>query len=114
MENVNMNAVYLSKEYLKDNSVSIPYLYNGDLWQIEKTIEALEYLFEKSCEANWDDETRTRLSQMSGIYLNPIIVELREYKKQLEKLQNALSFKKENNFKPIYYGDWYTEYKKGD
>lgn len=123
MESVDLNTGYLSKEYnellqkhLNNNSVAIPYLYNGDLKQIEKAIEALEYLFNKSYESNCDDETRTRLSQMGGIYLTPIIVELKEYKKQLEKIQKiiTLSSKKEENFKPIYLGKWYEEYKKGE
>lgn len=123
MEDVNMNTGYLSEEYnkvlkehLNNNSVVIPYLYNGDTWQIGKAIEALEYLFDKSYEANGEDETRTRLSQMGGVYLNPIIVELKEYKKQLEKLQNVIAFssKKEKNTKPVYYGNWYEEYKKGE
>ena len=123
MENVNMNTGYLSEEYnkalnkhLKENSTSIPYLYNGDLWQIEKAIEALEYLSNRAYEANVEDETRTRLSQMGGVYLTPIIIELKEYKKQLEKLQKIItvSSKKKENTKPIYYGEWYDEYKKGE
>ena len=118
MENINING-YLQEEFslslkeaLNKKSIEIPYLYNGDLWQIEKTIEALEYLFNKSFEANLDEETRTRLSQMGGIYLNPIIVELKDYKDKLEKLQNTINASSINkNNKPIYYGRWYEEYK---
>ena len=66
MENININGylqeeLSLLKEALNKKSIEIPYLYNGDLWQIEKTIEALEYLFNKSFEANLDEETRPSL-----------------------------------------------------
>lgn len=87
-----INEGYLSnpinnilKKAIEDKSFTFPLLYKGDSWEVGKAIEALEYLFEKAYKANEDEETRTRLSQMGTIYLNPIIVELRDYKKRLDK-----------------------------
>ena len=99
---------------LSKNSFTIPYLYKGDTYELGKAIEALEYLFNKAYDANSQEETRNRLSQMTGVYLTSIIVELKEYKKQLEELNRHFSYleNKKNKFKPEYYGEWYSEFKK--
>ena len=120
MLNNNINEVYLSntvnnilKKAIEDKSFTFPLLYNGDSWEVGKAIEALEYLFEKAYKANEDEETRTRLSQMGTIYLNPIIVELRDYKERLDKYNKTMNFYKVSNdqFERHYYGNWYTEFK---
>ena len=113
---------YFSKEekeiyrnMLERNSVKIPILYNGDLWKLEKGIDALQYLFDRAYENNQkvkENEELDRLSQMTTLYLSSTIYDLRKYQKELEKYLNYIHMKdrkiKDKELKP---NDWYTEFK---
>ena len=103
------------KNMLERNSVKIPILYNGDLWKLEKGIDALQYLFDRAYENNQkvkENEELDRLSQMTTLYLSSTIYDLRKYQKELEKYLNYIHMKdrkiKDKELKP---NDWYTEFK---
>ena len=117
-----INTGYFSEEekeiyrkMLERNSVKVPFLYNGDLWKLEKGINDLQYLFDRAYENNQskgENEELDRLSQMTALYLSSAIYDLRVYQKDLEKYLNYIHMKdrkiKDKELKP---NDWYTEFK---
>ena len=118
----NTNNGYFSEEekeiyrkMLERNSVKVPFLYNGDLWKLEKGIDDLQYLFDRAYENNQkvkENEELDRLSQMTALYLSSAIYDLRAYQKDLEKYLNYIHMKngkiEDKEQKPR---DWYTEFK---
>ena len=103
------------KKMLERNSVKVPFLYNGDLWKLEKGIDDLQYLFDRAYENNQkvkENEELDRLSQMTALYLSSAIYDLRAYQKDLEKYLNYIHMKngkiEDKEQKPR---DWYTEFK---
>ena len=103
------------RKMLERNSVKVPFLYNGDLWKLEKGINDLQYLFDRAYENNQskgENEELDRLSQMTALYLSSAIYDLRAYQKDLEKYLNYIHMKdrkiKDKELKP---NDWYTEFK---
>ena len=117
-----INTGYFSEEekeiyrkMLERNSVKVPFLYNGDLWKLEKGINDLQYLFDRAYENNQskgENEELDRLSQMTTLYLSSAIYDLRVYQKDLEKYLNYIHMKdgKIEN-KELKHRDWYTEFK---
>ena len=103
------------RKMLERNSVKVPFLYNGDLWKLEKGIDDLQYLFDRAYENNQkvkENEELDRLSQMTALYLSSAIYDLRVYQKDLEKYLNYIHMtdgKIEN--KELKPRDWYTEFK---
>ena len=103
------------RKMLERNSVKVPFLYNGDLWKLEKGIDDLQYLFDRAYENNQkvkENEELDRLSQMTALYLSSAIYDLRAYQKDLEKYLNYIHMKngkiEDKEQKPR---DWYTEFK---
>ena len=103
------------RKMLERNSVKVPFLYNGDLWKLEKGIDDLQYLFDRAYENNQkvkENEELDRLSQMTALYLSSAIYDLRVYQKDLEKYLNYIHMKdgkiENKELKP---SDWYTEFK---
>ena len=117
-----INTGYFSEEekeiyrkMLERNSVKVPFLYNGDLWKLEKGINDLQYLFDRAYENNQskgENEELDRLSQMTTLYLSSAIYDLKVYQKDLEKYLNYIHMKdgkiENKELKP---SDWYTEFK---
>ena len=89
----------------------IPTLYDGDIFKLEKTIEALKYLFDKCYEGNMEEETTTRLSQMGAIYLSSIICDLQDYKNKLYRYTKETKILEIKKNKKVNNCDWYTEFK---
>lgn len=117
-----INTGYFSEEekeiyrkMLERNSVKVPFLYNGDLWKLEKGINDLQYLFDRAYENNQskkENEELDRLSQMTTIYLSSAIYDLREYQKELEQYLNYIRMEdKKVEDKEQESKDWYTEFK---
>ena len=116
-----INTGYFSEEekeiyrkMLERNSVKVPFLYNGDLWKLEKGINDLQYLFDRAYENNQkvkENEELDRLSQMTTLYLSSAIYDLRVYQKELEQYLNYMNLipKTDNKKKDMI--DWYTEFK---
>ena len=99
---------------LERNSVKIPILYNGDLWKLEKGIDALQYLFDRAYENNQskgENEELDRLSQMTTLYLSSVIYDLREYQKELEQYLKYMNLIPKTDSKKKDMIDWYTEFK---
>ena len=118
----NTNNGYFSEEekeiyrkMLERNSVKVPFLYNGDLWKLEKGIDDLQYLFDRAYENNQskgENEELDRLSQMTTLYLSSAIYDLRAYQKDLEKYLNYIHMKdRKIENKELKPRDWYTEFK---
>ena len=117
----NTNNGYFSEEekeiyrkMLEKNSVKIPFLYNGDLWKLEKGIDALQYLFDRAYENNQskgENEELDRLSQMTTLYLSSTIYDLRVYQKELEQYLKYMNLNPKTDSKKKDMKDWYTEFK---
>ena len=102
------------KKMLERNSVKVPFLYNGDLWKLEKGIDALQYLFDRAYENNQskgENEELDRLSQMTTLYLSSAIYDLREYQKELEQYLKYMNLNSKTDSKKKDMKDWYTEFK---
>ena len=103
------------RKMLERNSVKVPFLYNGDLWKLEKGINDLQYLFDRAYENNpskGENEELDRLSQMTTLYLSSAIYDLREYQKELEQYLNCIRMEDKNiEDKKQETKDWYTEFK---
>ena len=116
-----INNGYFSKEekeiyrkMLERNSVKVPFLYNGDLWKLEKGINDLQYLFDRAYENNQskgENEELDRLSQMTTLYLSSAIYDLRVYQKELEQYLKYMDLTPKTNNKKKDMIDWYTEFK---
>ena len=111
-----INTGYFSEEeksfYLSEvqDYVKIPFLYNGDLWKLEKGINDLQYLFDRAYENNQkvkENEELDRLSQMTTLYLSSAIYDLRVYQKELEQYLKYMNLipKTDNKKKDMI--DWY-------
>ena len=102
------------KKMLERNSVKVPFLYNGDLWKLEKEIDDLQYLFDMAYENNQkvkENEELDRLSQMTTLYLSSVIYDLREYQKELEQYLKYMNLIPKTDSKKKDMIDWYTEFK---
>ena len=102
------------KKMLERNSVKVPFLYNGDLWKLEKGINDLQYLFDRAYENNQskgENEELDRLSQMTTLYLSSAIYDLRVYQKELEQYLKHMDLIPKTNNKKKDMKDWYTEFK---
>ena len=102
------------RKMLEKNSVKIPFLYNGDLWKLEKGINDLQYLFDRAYENNQkvkENEELDRLSQMTTLYLSSAIYDLREYQKELEQCLKYMNLNPKTDSKKKDMKDWYTEFK---
>ena len=116
-----INTGYFSEEekeiyrkMLERNSVKVPFLYNGDLWKLEKGINDLQYLFDRAYENNQskgENEELDRLSQMTTLYLSSAIYDLRVYQKELEQYLKHMDLIPKTNNKKKDMIDWYTEFK---
>ena len=116
-----INTGYFSEEekeiyrkMLERNSVKVPFLYNGDLWKLEKGINDLQYLFDRAYENNQskgENEELDRLSQMTTLYLSSAIYDLRVYQKELEQYLKHMDLIPKTNNKKKDMKDWYTEFK---
>ena len=116
-----INTGYFSEEekeiyrkMLEKNSVKVPFLYNGDLWKLEKGIDDLQYLFDRAYENNQkvkENEELDRLSQMTTLYLSSAIYDLRVYQKELEQYLKHMDLIPKTNNKKKDMIDWYTEFK---
>ena len=116
-----INTGYFSEEekeiyrkMLERNSVKVPFLYNGDLWKLEKGINDLQYLFDRAYENNQskgENEELDRLSQMTTLYLSSAIYDLRAYQKELEQYLKYMDLTPKTNNKKKDMIDWYTEFK---
>ena len=116
-----INTGYFSEEekeiyrkMLERNSVKVPFLYNGDLWKLEKEIDDLQYLFDMAYENNQkvkENEELDRLSQMTTLYLSSVIYDLREYQKELEQYLKYMNLNPKTDSKKKHMKDWYTEFK---
>ena len=116
-----INTGYFSEEekeiyrkMLERNSVKVPFLYNGDLWKLEKGINDLQYLFDRAYENNQkvkENEELDRLSQMTTLYLSSAIYDLRVYQKELEQYLKYMGLIPKTNSKKKDMIDWYTEFK---
>ena len=101
-----INTGYFSEEekeiyrkMLERNSVKVPFLYNGDLWKLEKGINDLQYLFDRAYENNQskgENEELDRLSQMTTLYLSSTIYDLRKYQKELEQYLKHIHIEDKN------------------
>ena len=102
------------RKMLERNSVKVPFLYNGDLWKLEKGINDLQYLFDMAYENNQkvkENEELDRLSQMTTLYLSSAIYDLRVYQKELEQYLKYMGLIPKTNSKKKDMIDWYTEFK---
>ena len=102
------------RKMLERNSVKVPFLYNGDLWKLEKGINDLQYLFDRAYENNQskgENEELDRLSQMTTLYLSSAIYDLREYQKELEQCLKYMNLNPKTDSKKKDMKDWYTEFK---
>ena len=102
------------RKMLERNSVKVPFLYNGDLWKLEKGINDLQYLFDRAYENNQkvkENEELDRLSQMTALYLSSAIYDLRVYQKELEQYLKYMGLIPKTNNKKKDMIDWYTEFK---
>ena len=102
------------RKMLERNSVKVPFLYNGDLWKLEKGIDNLQYLFDMAYENNQkakENEELDRLSQMTTLYLSSAIYDLRVYQKELEQYLKHMDLIPKTNNKKKDMIDWYTEFK---
>ena len=102
------------KKMLERNSVKIPFLYNGDLWKLEKGINDLQYLFDRAYENNQskgENEELDRLSQMTTLYLSSAIYDLRVYQKELEQYLKYMGLTPKTNSKKKDMIDWYIDFK---
>ena len=116
-----INTGYFSEEekeiyrkMLERNSVKVPFLYNGDLWKLEKGINDLQYLFDRAYENNQskgENEELDRLSQMTTLYLSSAIYDLRVYQKELKQYLKYMGLIPKTNSKKKDMIDWYTEFK---
>ena len=116
-----INTGYFSEEekeiyrkMLERNSVKVPFLYNGDLWKLEKEIDDLQYLFDMAYENNQkvkENEELDRLSQMTTLYLSSTIYDLRVYQKELEQYLKYMNLNPKTDSKKKDMKDWYTEFK---
>ena len=116
-----INTGYFSEEekeiyrkMLERNSVKVPFLYNGDLWELEKGINDLQYLFDRAYENNQskeENEELDRLSQMTTLYLSSAIYDLRVYQKELEQYLKYMNLNPKTDSKKKDMKDWYTEFK---
>lgn len=112
-----INTGYFSKEekeiyrkMLERNPVKVPFLYNGDLWKLEKGINDLQYLFDRAYENNQskeENEELDRLSQMTALYLSSAIYDLRVYQKELEQYLKYMGLTPKTNSKKKDMIDWY-------
>ena len=117
----NIDTGYFSEEekeiyrkMLERNSVKVPFLYNGDLWKLEKGINDLQYLFDRAYENNQskgENEELDRLSQMTTLYLSSAIYDLRVYQKELEQYLKYMNLNPKMDSKKKDMKDWYTEFK---
>lgn len=102
------------RKMLERNSVKVPFLYNGDLWKLEKEIDDLQYLFDMAYENNQkvkENEELDRLSQMTTLYLSSTIYDLRVYQKELEQYLKYMNLNPKTDSKKKDMKDWYTEFK---
>ena len=102
------------RKMLERNSVKVPFLYNGDLWKLEKGINDLQYLFDRAYENNQskgENEELDRLSQMTTLYLSSAIYDLRVYQKELEQYLKYMNLNPKTDSKKKDMKDWYTEFK---
>ena len=102
------------RKMLERNSVKVPFLYNGDLWKLEKEIDDLQYLFDMAYENNQkvkENEELDRLSQMTTLYLSSTIYDLRVYQKELEQYLKYMNLNLKTDSKKKDIKDWYTEFK---
>ena len=98
------------RKMLERNSVKVPFLYNGDLWKLEKEIDDLQYLFDMAYENNQkvkENEELDRLSQMTTLYLSSAIYDLRVYQKELEQYLKHMDLIPKTNNKKKDMIDWY-------
>ena len=98
------------RKMLERNSVKVPFLYNGDLWKLEKGIKDLQYLFDRAYENNQskgENEELDRLSQMTTLYLSSAIYDLRVYQKELEQYLKYMDLIPKTNNKKKDMIDWY-------
>ena len=98
------------RKMLERNSVKVPFLYNGDLWKLEKGIDDLQYLFDRAYENNQkvkENEELDRLSQMTTLYLSSAIYDLRVYQKELEQYLKHMDLIPKTNNKKKDMIDWY-------
>lgn len=102
------------RKMLERNSVKVPFLYNGDLWKLEKEIDDLQYLFDMAYENNQkvkENEELDRLSQMTTLYLSSTIYDLRVYQKELEQYLKYMNLNPKTDSKKKDMKDWYIEFK---
>ena len=98
------------RKMLERNSVKVPFLYNGDVWKLEKGINDLQYLFDRAYENNQkvkENEELDRLSQMTTLYLSSAIYDLRVYQKELEQYFKYMGLIPKTNSKKKDMIDWY-------